>query len=212
MFVMGGRWPYSCSFVWCCPHDLFKIACSILVKLPSSFFSTRFVSVHVVHPYSSIDTTGALKKLRFILSVRFNFHMTDSLSIAVHAFVSRVLMPVSIDECPPLHLGVVAIDNRNPSLFFNWFWIPVNHYKTDHASIFRKLLLLLLLLLGWWVLRGVMAKVLHPDIVVSEFELQSRYCSHFQSNILAKDMTPLYPPSSWLTSTTNVLLQGWIWY
>ena len=38
--------------------------------LPSSFFSRRFVSVQVVHPYSSIDTTAAWKKLRFILSVR----------------------------------------------------------------------------------------------------------------------------------------------
>ena len=41
-------------------------------------------------PYSSIDTTAAWKKLWFILSVRSNFHMIDSLSIAVHAFVSRV--------------------------------------------------------------------------------------------------------------------------
>ena len=32
------------------------------------------------------------KKLRFILSVRSDFHMTDSLSIAVHDFASRVLM------------------------------------------------------------------------------------------------------------------------
>ena len=34
------------------------------------FFSSRLVSVQVVHPYSSIDTTAAWKKLRFILSVR----------------------------------------------------------------------------------------------------------------------------------------------
>ena len=50
----------------------------------SSHSSSRFVSVHVVHPYSSIDTTAAWKKLRFILSVRSDFHMIDSLLMAVH--------------------------------------------------------------------------------------------------------------------------------
>ena len=39
-----------------------------------------------------IDTTAAWKKLRFILSVRSDFHMIDSLSIAVNAFVSCVSM------------------------------------------------------------------------------------------------------------------------
>ena len=57
---------------------------------PSSFFFSRLVSVQVVHPYSSINTTATWKKLRFILSVRYDFHMIDSLLIAVHAFVSRV--------------------------------------------------------------------------------------------------------------------------
>ena len=96
--MMGGRWPYSCCFVGCCLQDLFNIARSILVLLPSSFFSVRLVSVHVLHPYSSIDTTAAWKKLRFILLVRSDFHMIDSLSIAVHAFASHVLMSVSVDE------------------------------------------------------------------------------------------------------------------
>ena len=90
VFVMGGRWSYSWCFVGCCLQDLFNIARSNLVQLPSSFFSSRFVSVQVVHPYSSIDTTAAWKKLHFILSVRSDFHMIDSLSIAVHVFVSRV--------------------------------------------------------------------------------------------------------------------------
>ena len=98
VFMMGGRWPYSCCFVGCCLQDLFNIACSILVLLPSSFFSIRLVSVHVVHPYSSIDKTTAWKKLRFILSVRSDFHMTDSLLIAVHPFASRMSMSVSVDE------------------------------------------------------------------------------------------------------------------
>ena len=65
-FVIRSRWPYSWCLVGCCRQDLFKIARSILVKLPSSFFSSRFVRVHVVHPYSSIDTITAWKKLRFI--------------------------------------------------------------------------------------------------------------------------------------------------
>ena len=41
-----------------------------------------------MHPYSSIDATAAWKKLRFILSVRSDFHIIDSLLIAVHAFVN----------------------------------------------------------------------------------------------------------------------------
>ncbi len=58
----------------------------------------RLVSIHVVHPYTSIDTIAAWKKLRFILSVRSDFNMTESLSLAVHAFASHVLMSVSVDE------------------------------------------------------------------------------------------------------------------
>ena len=84
VFVIGGRWPYSWCLVGCCRLDLFKIARRILSQLPSSFFSSCFVRVHVVHPYSSIDATAAWKKLRFILSVRSDFHMIDSLLIAVH--------------------------------------------------------------------------------------------------------------------------------
>ena len=48
-----------------------------------------------MQPYSSIDVTAAWKKLRFILSVRTDFHIIDSLLIAVHAFVN--LMSFSVD-------------------------------------------------------------------------------------------------------------------
>ena len=60
--------------------------------------SNVFGSVQVVHPYSSIDTIAAWKKLRFILLVRSDFHMIDSLSVAVHAFISRVSISFSVDE------------------------------------------------------------------------------------------------------------------
>ena len=72
---MGKRWPYSCYFFGCYFWDLFNMAHSILVQLPSSFFSRHLVSVHVVNPYSSMDTTTARKTLHFILLDRSDFHM-----------------------------------------------------------------------------------------------------------------------------------------
>ena len=45
-----------------------------------------------MHPYSRIDTTAAWKKLHFMLLDKFDFHMIDNLSIAVHALVSCILM------------------------------------------------------------------------------------------------------------------------
>ena len=57
----------------------------------------RLASVYVMHPYSSMDTTAAWKKLRFISSDSSDFHITDCLSIADHAFASRVLMSFSVD-------------------------------------------------------------------------------------------------------------------
>ena len=38
------------------------------------------------------------KKLRFILSDRFDFHMIKNQTIAVHAFASRILMSFSVHE------------------------------------------------------------------------------------------------------------------
>ena len=42
--------------------------------------------------------TAAWKKLRFILSVRSDFHIIDSLLIAIHAFVNLVSMSFSVDS------------------------------------------------------------------------------------------------------------------
>ena len=95
---MGGRWSYSCWFVECCFQDVFNIACSILVQLASRFFSICLVSVCVVYLYSSMSTITTWKKLHFVLSERSDFQITDSLSIAVYAFASHVLVSFSVDE------------------------------------------------------------------------------------------------------------------
>ena len=51
---MGSRWPYSCCFIGCCFLDLFKTAPCIRVLFPLNIFFMRFVSLNVVHPYSSM--------------------------------------------------------------------------------------------------------------------------------------------------------------
>ena len=45
----------------------------------------------------------------------------------------------------------------------------------------------------WWP-RGVMAKAMDCEIVVSEFVLQLRYYVHFRKNILGKGINPLILP------------------
>ena len=74
------------------------LVATFLCNCRQAFSSTILLASQVVHPYSSIDTTAAWKKLLFILSVRSDFHIIESLSIAVHVFVSRVSMSFSIDE------------------------------------------------------------------------------------------------------------------
>ena len=97
---MGDKCPYECCFYFfswgVAFQDLFKIAHSFLVSFPSSFFC--FIRISVVHPYSSIDTAIAWKKLCFILSDWPDFHMTDNLMRAVYAFVMCILTLFSVDE------------------------------------------------------------------------------------------------------------------
>ena len=43
---------------------------------------------------------------------------------------------------------------------------------------------------------------LDSDIIVSEFELESQYSIHYQSNSLGKIMTLWFPNSNWLNNTS----------
>ena len=55
--------------------------------------------------------------------------------------------------------------------------------------------------------RGVVVKAMDYGIVISEFEIQSRYCVHFRTNTLGKDLNTLILPYE-LNSITAVLLDG----
>ena len=64
----------------------------------------------------------------------------------------------------------------------------------------------------------VVANVVDCDLVVSEFELQSRYYVNFRTNTFGKGMNFLFHHLP--NSTANILLQGWflhqithkVWY
>ena len=124
-----GRWPYNCCFVGCCFQDLFNMTRSILVQFPSKFFYIRLVSVHVVHPYSRLDTTAVWRKLLFISSDRFDFHMINNLSIAVHTFASRILISFSVDET--LNLSTRF---REPLFSVEMFLFRLKHMYSVHKE------------------------------------------------------------------------------
>ena len=110
---IGGRCLYEYCLVGCCFPASFNIAWEILMSFPSSFFSKRLVSVHGVHPYGRIDMTTAWKKLHFILSEKFDFHMIDNLSIPVHAFVICILIS-SVDVKQLLRCAKLSTSFRAP--------------------------------------------------------------------------------------------------
>ena len=61
-------------------------------------FSSCFICIRMVHPYSSADTGTTWKKYHFILSDWSVFHMINKLSIAVLAFLMHMLTFHSVDE------------------------------------------------------------------------------------------------------------------
>ena len=84
-----------------CSRLLAEFLCNCrLASSPAVFFR-----VHVRHPYSSIDATATWKKLRFILSVRSDFHIIDSLLIGVHAEIDSSKIMYSSE---PKYFNILA--------------------------------------------------------------------------------------------------------
>ena len=98
IFCLSNLWLYSSYFIGCCFQDLYKIAHSILVQFPSSFFSKHFVKVQMVQPYSSIGTTTAWKNSCFISSKKSDFYIVNKLSIAAHTFSMFILTLLSVHK------------------------------------------------------------------------------------------------------------------
>ena len=89
----------------------------------------------------------------------------------------------------------------------NEFDFSLCHYIHFQTNILRININAIPTSYSGWCPRGVIVKAMDCGIVVSEFELQSRYYVHFRANTLGKGMSPPYPPSYGLNSTTTVLLE-----
>ena len=93
---MSCRFPYNLCLVGCCFHEMLSAARSIRVYVPSNLCSRCFVSVHVVEPYISTDSTVARKNFRFKSSVRRDSQMEFILFRAFHALPIRMLTSLSV--------------------------------------------------------------------------------------------------------------------
>ena len=84
-----------------------------------------------MHPYSSIDTTADWKKLRFILSIRSDFHMIDSLSIAVMPSLAacQCLFRL-IRHWRQVDFNCTSTDEQGPFQWISCLW----HYFASDAS------------------------------------------------------------------------------
>ena len=84
--------------------------CGVLLPGPVQYCSQHSCIIAVellLQPFSQHPSSASIQQYRhdrrleetaFHFIVRFDFHMIESLSIAVHAFVSRVSMSFSVDE------------------------------------------------------------------------------------------------------------------
>ena len=90
VFVMGGRWPFSCCLVGCWQQHLFNTACSIFVQLPSNLF---FILL------STYLFTYLLRKVHLDLINHHHHHhrlvvstdFLDSLSLAIRLYLLSLL-------------------------------------------------------------------------------------------------------------------------
>ena len=96
---------------------------------------------------------------------------------------------ISISVCPYLSIYLSHSDSIYLSIYLRLYYVCM------YLSIYLSLFIYLSIYLSIRSLSGVMANVLDCDILVSEFELQSRYYVYFRINTLGKGMSPLIFPA-----------------
>ena len=135
VFEMGGKRPYSCSFVGCCLQGLFNIARSILVLFPSCLFLyVLSASMQCIH---TIVLTQQLLGRYLVLFYRIDRTsiclIAYNLSIAVHTFYLR-LVRVSL-----LKIKDIRIIIRIQATFY--LFLTFTHYDIQSFVKYFSLVL-----------------------------------------------------------------------
>ena len=120
----GGMWPYSRCFVGCCFQDLFKIACSIPVSFPFCFFSMHFVSIHVVHPDSSIDAT-TVRYYEFLQSKFFTNIRGPAQYVCINGWLSLRLGQLVCLQFPAARGLHLVLKKSHDTQVYNVFFVFV---------------------------------------------------------------------------------------
>ena len=111
-----------------------RISC-IPVHFLSSLFSKSFVNVHVVLPYSSMDTIAARKKFRFNKSNRSNFHMIGTQSIEVdetllprymNLFANFRELPFRVEMSLSWLKHMNSVFRHSSGWQCFWLWMPIS--------------------------------------------------------------------------------------
>ena len=124
--------------------DFFNIAHRILVQFLSSFFYVCLYSVHVVHPYSSIDNTTAWKKSCFILLDTSDSHIIDSLLIVVHTFDRHILTSLPEDwtlllKYTNLSTNFTTIESRDGSFLIQICFVCIHMETNAFCCLFQAM-------------------------------------------------------------------------
>ena len=118
VFVVGDKWPYCCYFVGCQPPWLHQLSsqhsCFTAVKLFLHTFSERKCSASI----QQYRYDNYLVKTAFHFIGQVILPSDHSQSMAVHAFASRVLMLIFVDETLSPRWVNLSTCSKN----YRWLW------------------------------------------------------------------------------------------
>ena len=165
------------------------------------FLNFFFVFVHVLIPKYNVQNLASLAQFNLKRGHKLFTSTISSFWLSLRSF-SLIIKKFAWQSLPKIYICCTCGLTRKETDFKvsnTWYDISTFFFLQWKESLnFRRCPL------------GVTVNAMDCRIVVSEFELQSRYHVHLRTNLIGKGMTPPYPPRYELNCTTTILLERWI--